>query len=209
MSYSGVAYKMADPQGKPIKAVVHSGEEDESSLRNLERPLASPSQNDTDSLPESDVISCSERLESAEKMVADLQDKLLRTVAEMENIRRRALKDKEDAIKFGNAALAKDILGFIDNLERALHPFSTSENQELKSLVEGLSLMDRDILSALERHGICKIHSDGQPFDPAFHQAVSEVPTEGGQPGIVHQTLQTGYTLNGRLLRAAMVVVTK
>lgn len=155
--------------------------------------------------------SCEARLKEAESALAVLQDRLLRATAEMENIRRRAKKDKEDAVSYGNASLAKDVLGFIDNLERALQPSIqlTSLTPEHKTLIEGLILMKRDILAALDRHGIRQIVSDGQPFDPALHQAVSEVADEKAKPGCVYQTLLPGYTLNGRLLRAAVVVVTK
>lgn len=157
------------------------------------------------------VDSCEADLRAAEETIADLKDKLLRAAAEMENIRRRAQKDKEDAVKFGNASLAKDILGFIDNLERALQqtPQDAPLSPEHRALVDGLHIMNRDILAALERHGICKVVSDGQPFNPELHQAVSEAPATDGKVGVVCQTLQTGYTLNGRLLRAAMVVVTR
>lgn len=154
---------------------------------------------------------CDTRLKAAEATITSLQDKLLRAAAEVENIRRRSQKDKEDAVKYGNASLAKDILGFIDNLERALQVTSlpTELTPEHKALLDGLTLINRDILAALERHGIYKVKSDGQPFDPALHQAVAEAPAGDGPVGVVHQTLQTGYTLHGRLLRAAMVVVTK
>ena len=154
---------------------------------------------------------CETRLKEAESALAALQDRLLRTTAEMENVRRRAQKDKEDAVNYGNASLAKDILGFIDNLDRALQPSTqlSTLTPEHKALVDGLVLMKRDILAAFERHGIQQILSDGQPFDPTRHQAVSEVVEEGVQPGCVAQTLLPGYTIHGRLLRAAMVVVAK
>lgn len=162
-----------------------------------------------ESFPEEDYEN---RIKVLEESLAEAQDRYVRAFAEMENIRRRALKEKEEAIKFGSSALAKDIIAFVDNLERALQCFPKIEEnneKEMDSFLKGLNIITKDILEALEKHGICKIKSDGQDFDPTFHQAVAEVPAQDGKKGIISQTLQTGYTINDRLLRAAMVVVTK
>lgn len=162
---------------------------------------------------------CTVQLTATKEALQQLEERHLRVLAEMENLRRRSLKEKEDAIKFGNAALAKDLLAFIDNLERALQcaplagPIDDSgqtASSDVEAFVQGIKLVAKDVVDVLGRHGICKIVSTGQLFDPKFHQAVAEVPSKEGEPtGLVKETLQPGYTLNGRLLRAAMVVVTK
>lgn len=167
--------------------------------------------------PSSD--SCAERLSAAEEALRQSEERYLRVLADMENVRRRAIKEKEDAVKFGNAALARDLLTFVDNLERALQCAPSSDRKDVlpsdlsadvTAFVQGVQLVAKDVIDVLERHGIRKIVSTGQPFDPSVHQAVSEVPSQEGETaGSVKETLQTGYTLNGRLLRAAMVVVTK
>lgn len=171
----------------------------------------------TDEISSSD--SCADRLAAAEEALRQSEERYLRVLADMENVRRRAIKEKEDAVKFGNAALARDLLAFVDNLERALQcapspdrkdAGSSDLSPDVAAFVQGVQLVAKDVIDVLERHGIRKMVSTGQPFDPAVHQAVSEVPSGGEEAaGIVKETLQTGYTLNGRLLRAAMVVVTK
>jgi molecular chaperone GrpE len=131
-------------------------------------------------------------------------------MADVENARKRAQREKEDAAKFGASLLAKDVVLFVDNLERALlHSPNAAAPEEVKSFIDGIAMTAKDVIATLERHGICKINSNGQPFDPELHQAVAEVPTENEPGGMVFDTLQTGYTINGRLLRAAMVAVTK
>lgn len=154
---------------------------------------------------------CLTQLQATQEALKQAEGRCLRALAEMENVRRRAAKEKEDAIKFGNASLAKDLLAFVDNLERALQcaPHRGSETSDVQAFVQGVQLVAKDVVTTLERHGICKIASNGQPFNPEFHQAVAEVPAEEGPKGIIKETLQTGYTIHGRLLRAAMVVVTK
>ncbi|GHS92573.1 protein GrpE [Alphaproteobacteria bacterium] len=142
--------------------------------------------------------------------LAEAKNQYLRALAEIENTRRRAEKDREEAAKFGAAALARDIITFVDNLERALKCGPKGEEGgDVASFVQGIAMISKDILAALARHGVQKLESDGQPFDPALHQAVSEVASPDQKPGLVCETLQAGYTLNGRLLRAATVVVTK
>lgn len=150
------------------------------------------------------------QIQTLEASVEEYKDKYIRAVAETENIRRRAQKEQEDAAKFGATLLAKDIILFVDNLERAAQCCPKCEsNTEIATFLEGIHIILKDILVSLEKHGIKKIDSNGQLFDPAFHQAVAEVEAEGKEAGTVIETLQTGYTLNGRLIRAAAVTVAK
>lgn len=163
-----------------------------------------------DSDLQADPTLLTKKVEELEKSVKELQDKYIRALAEIENIQRRALKEQEDAAKFGATLLAKDIICFVDNLERAAKCCpKCNDNKEVSSFVEGIHIIVKDILSSLEKHGIKKVESTGKVFNPEFHQAVAEVEAEDHDSGVVVETLQTGYTLNGRLIRAATVTVAK
>ncbi|MDR1908009.1 MAG: nucleotide exchange factor GrpE [Holosporales bacterium] len=152
----------------------------------------------------------SDRIAQLEAELSSVQGQYIRAFAEMDNIQKRAQREKEDAARFGASSLAKDIVIFVDNLERALKNIpNVGGNNEFKSFVDGVEMISRDITKTLEKHGILKIDSDGQTFDPDLHQVVSEVPANDKETGVVFETLQTGYTINGRLLRAAIVAVTK
>jgi molecular chaperone GrpE len=143
---------------------------------------------------------------------AELKDKLLRALADMENLRRRAQKDREDALKYGAANFARDMLSVADNLRRAIDSLPTEGDagaDALKAFVEGVALTERDLLSALERHGITKIDPMGEKFDPQFHEAMFEAPVPGAEPGSVIQVVETGYVIHGRLLRPAKVGIAK
>jgi molecular chaperone GrpE len=149
------------------------------------------------------------KIKELETAISETQEKYMRALAEIENVRRRMIKEKEDAEKFGAFYLAKDLILFVDNLERALKCRPDFSQKEVAQFVDGISLILKNVLSALEKHGVKKINSDNQPFDPELHQAVSESSIDGVSPGIVVETLQCGYTMNERLLRAAMVSVSR
>ncbi|MDR1208115.1 MAG: nucleotide exchange factor GrpE [Holosporales bacterium] len=152
----------------------------------------------------------SERTEYSEAYVADLKSQYMRALAEIENTRRRAQKEKEDTIKFGATGLARDIVPFVDNLDRALKNVPSGDlGTEITPFIDGVSMIFRDVTSILEKHGIVKIETDGKHFNPEFHQAVSEVAAKGVASGTIIETLQAGYVINGRLLRAAIVSVAK
>lgn len=144
--------------------------------------------------------------------VAQLKDQLLRALAETENTRRRAERDRDDAAKFAVTNFARDVLGVADNLRRALDAVpaeAKSGNTALGTLLEGVELTERQLQSMLEKHGIKQVHPMDQPFDPNLHQAMFEVPGTGKPNGTVVQVLQAGFVLNGRLLRPALVGVAK
>jgi molecular chaperone GrpE len=148
--------------------------------------------------------------ENSDAYVADLKRQYMRALAEIENTRRRAQKEKDEAIKFGAAGLARDVVLFVDNLERALKNVPTGDlSSEVAQFIDGVNMIFHDVTSILEKHGIVKIESDGKPFNPEFHQAVAEVPADGILSGTIIETLQAGYVINGRLLRAAIVSVAK
>ena len=142
---------------------------------------------------------------------ARLKDQALRSLAEAENTRRRAQKEKEDTAKFAVSGFAKDLLNVADNLTRALDsvPTDSADPAMTRALRDGVSAVDREMMSVFDRHGLTKIVPAGERFDPNYHQAMFEVPESGQLPGTVVQVIQPGYVLHGRLLRPAMVGVAK
>jgi molecular chaperone GrpE len=143
---------------------------------------------------------------------ADLQDKLLRALAEAQNVRRRAQQDVERERKFGIERFARDILSVADNLGRALSVLpddADAIDPALRNVIVGVQATERELQSVLERHGITRIESLGRPFNAEFHQAMMEVADPTVAAGTVVQELAPGYMIAGRLLRAAMVAVSK
>jgi molecular chaperone GrpE len=144
---------------------------------------------------------------------ADMKDRLLRALAEMENLRRRTERQVDDARVYGIANFARDMLGVGDNMRRALDAV-TPELREtadtgVKALIEGVELTERELLRVLEKHGVKKLEPLGGKFDPNLHQAMYEVPDPSVPAGTVAQVMQAGYTIGDRVLRPAMVAVTK
>jgi len=149
-------------------------------------------------------------LEAKEKEAAENYDRYLRAMAEMDNFRKRAARDKEDAIKYGNEKLIKDILPILDSLDRALHQASdmTARNN-FEAFQQGLELIHSQILGCLERHGVEKVAAKGEEFDPDRHQALMQVETPKMESNRVVDEYESGYTLHGRLLRPSKVSVSK
>lgn len=148
----------------------------------------------------------------SEAEIAELKDKLLRTLADMENLRRRSQKDREDALKYASANFARDMLSVADNLRRAIESIPEDGDPDgaaLVGFIEGIALTEKDLLSALERHKIQKIEPMGQKFDPQFHEALFEIPTNDAVSGTVMQVMETGYIIHDRLLRPAKVGIAK
>jgi molecular chaperone GrpE len=167
---------------------------------------ASPEQPGPTAPPES------ERVAQLETEVAQYKDQALRALAEAENTRRRAQREIEDNSKYAVANIARDVLGVADNLRRALDaipPEARVADDKLEKFAAGVELTERELLSAFERHGIKRVDPLGQPFDHNFHQAVMQVDTSDQPANTVVQVLQPGYTIHGRLLRPAMVAVSK
>ena len=153
-----------------------------------------------------------EHIASLEAEVGDLKDKLLRALAEVENVRRRAQKEVGDSAKYGPSSLARELFPVADNLRRALDavPADARESSEpIKNLLIGVEMTEKELLAAFERSGIKRIDPAGEKFDHNFHQAMMEVPTNDQPPGTVVQVMQVGYVLHDRLLRPAMVGVAK
>lgn len=152
-------------------------------------------------------------LEALTREAAEAKDKVLRTLAEMENLRRRTSKEVADARSYGIASFARDVLDIADNLQRALDALPAearaAADPGLKALIEGVELTERSLLAALERHGIKKVESLGAQLNPHLHQAMMEVDDPSHAAGTIILEMQAGYTLHGRLLREAMVGVAK
>ena len=138
---------------------------------------------------------------------------MLRTLAEMENLRRRTEREVADARAYGVTSFARDMLTVSDNLARALENLPKVDGEQahgaIKALIEGVELTMRDLQAALGRHGVKKLDPKGEKFDPNFHQAVYEVPDESVPAGTVSQVVQSGWTIGERVLRPAMVGVSK
>jgi molecular chaperone GrpE len=148
------------------------------------------------------------QLEEAKQAVADAQEQALRAAAEAQNMRRRAEKDAENARKFALEKFAGDMLPVVDNLDRALASADIAD-EALKPILEGVELTLKTLVDALARHNVEQLNPVGEPFNPEYHQAMAMVPNPDAEPNSVMDVMQKGYTLNGRLLRAAMVVIAK
>ncbi|AWU94927.1 nucleotide exchange factor GrpE [Azospirillum ramasamyi] len=190
---------MSEEQNKPADATVEPTE-------------ATAETANTAAANGADAGSPEDRVAKLEAEVASLKDQLLRAMAETENTRRRAQRDREDASKFAVSSFAKELVSVADNLRRALEavPAEGREKDEmLKSLAVGVEATERQLFAAFDRAGIKKLDPTGEPFDPNFHQVMFEIENTGKAAGTVIQVLQPGYTIHGRLLREAMVGVAK
>ena len=150
---------------------------------------------------------------TTEEKLKEAEEKLLRSLAEIENQRRRFEKEIKDAFEFGSFNFAKENLATLDNLQRAREAIKNDEklkeNKDLDKFLENISIIEKDIISIFERNRIKKIDSKNKKFDPNFHQAMSEIEDDKAEPGTIIQEIQAGYMLGERLLRPALVTVAK
>jgi len=144
---------------------------------------------------------------SLEDKVKELEDRLLRSAAEVENIRKRSEKERSEAYKIGISLFVKDFVPVLDNIERALASLRGSDEINYESFVEGISATEKDIISLLEKHGIQQINPINEKFDPLFHEALFEAESDDHEPGFVTQVIEVGYVIDKRLIRAAKVGV--
>lgn len=153
----------------------------------------------------------SARIAELEKQLADMKNEALRYLADAENTRRRAAKEKDDTAKYAVSKFSRDLLDVADNMQRALQSVTPDmqSNASVKNLCVGIEATAQQLSSVFERYGIQKNDPMGQMFDPNLHQVVSEIDAPDKAPGTVVQVLQTGYMIQGRLLREAMVAVAK
>ena len=151
--------------------------------------------------------------ETPEEKLKTVQEKLLRTMAEMENQRRRFEKEKQEAFEFGGFNFAVESLSLIDNVDRAIVSFkndqSLKNNKDLNKIIDGIEIVKKDLVSIFKKNGVEPIECINKKFDPNFHQAMLEVENNTKEPGIVVQEIQKGYMMKGRLLRPSLVGVAK
>jgi molecular chaperone GrpE len=149
----------------------------------------------------------------ARSEAAGFKDKLLRTLAEMENLRKRTEREVSDSRLYGIASFARDVLAVADNMHRALETIGPelreAADAKIKALIEGVELTERELLKSLEKNGVKKFSPQGEKFDPNVHQAMYEVPTSDQPPGQVAHVIQAGYMIGDRVLRPALVAVSK
>ena len=168
-----------------------------------------------DALSEADAVSTdAEELSLEEQQnaeIAGLKEKLLRAMAETENMRRRSQKDKEDALNYGVTKFARDMLNISDNLRRAIDAVAEEdrENETVKTLLAGVELTENELLSTFSKHKIQVVEAEGKKFDPNMHQAMFEIENPDVEPGTILQVMQPGYIISDRLLRPALVGVSK
>ncbi len=158
--------------------------------------------------PEAEIALLSAELEAAKQTIADQKDSVVRAAADVENMRRRAQQDVEKAHKFALEKFANELLPVVDNLERAIE-FADKENETLKPVLEGIEMTAKSFVDAVAKFGVEVVDPQGETFNPEFHQAMSIQPSAEVDPNTVIAVMQKGYTLNGRLLRPAMVMVSK
>lgn len=155
------------------------------------------------------VESLMEEVAALQAKVTEQSDSVIRAQAEVQNIRRRAERDVENAHKFALDKFSSDLLPVIDSLERALEAAENLENEAVKAMRDGVELTLKMFVDTLGKHGIEQLNPMGEPFNPEFHQAMSMVPNPDMEPNSVMAVMQKGYVLKGRLVRPAMVVVSK
>jgi|RhiMetdeSRZDD1v2_1073273.scaffolds.fasta_scaffold274919_3 molecular chaperone GrpE len=163
--------------------------------------------NDAPGEPEARIAALEGELAAAREEARQNHERWVRERADLENVKRRAARERTDTIRFANERVLKDLLPVIDNLERAVeHARGGGDGQ---SLVDGVALVLKALLDVLERHGVTRIAAKGEPFDPAQHEAMAHVETTEHEPNRVVEEHQAGYRLNDRLLRPALVSVAK
>ena len=170
-------------------------------------------QEDKDLSKENEKEQIPKKEESIEDKLKNAEDKLLRTMAEMENQRRRFEKERQEAFEFGGFNFAKESLSLLDNIERATASFKNDEklknNKDFEKIIEGIEVVKKDLISIFKKNGIEVIECVNKKFDPNFHQAMLEIEDNIKEPGTVVQEIQKGYMMKSRLLRPALVGVTK
>jgi len=151
----------------------------------------------------------SEEVERMAGQLVENRDKYVRLLADFDNFRRRANKERQDLVTYGHENLVKDLLSTVDNLDRAIEHAQQSDGGNLASLLQGVELVQRELYAVLAQHEVRVIEAEGRPFDPSLHEAMAQVPDDSVPANTVIEVLQKGYQLRDRLLRPARVVVAK
>ena len=188
-----------------------SEDQNKDTVKETEKPqenLAEENKQETDQEPKEEI-----KEQTPEEKITELEDKVARTFAEMENQRRRFEKEKEDAFEYGGYSFAKEALNLIDNLDRSKHVLENDdklkETEALKKTLEHLDIIKKDLISIFEKNNIKPIDSLNKKLDPNFHQAMMEIEDDTKEPGTIIQEIQKGFTIKDRLLRPSLVGVSK
>jgi molecular chaperone GrpE len=192
--WEGMAEEASGGSLAPSPELEAALREAEASMEERERAAAAPEGGDSAELA---------------AQLKETEDRLLRLQADFENFKRRALKERTDANQYGHQNLVKDLLSTVDNLDRAIGHARGSGGGDLESLLQGVELVQRELLTALAKHGVVQIEAVGKPFDPAVHEAMAQTPDGSVAPNTVIEELQTGYMLRDRLLRPTRVIVAR
>jgi molecular chaperone GrpE len=171
-------------------------------------------------MPEASIADFAKNAEAGQDSVAalraemeSLRDQRLRALAELENVRRRADRDKQEASQYAVTKFARDMVSIADNFSRALNacpaPLKEAADPQIKAVLEGVEATDRQLMATLERYGVKPVSTENGKFDPNLHQAIAEVPGNGKPAGAIVDVVQSGYTIGDRLLRPAMVTVAR
>ena len=190
-----------------------NNKEEATPIKDQETKIDTPENNGTETNVENNLENnIEENLENnLEKKIEELNDKLLRSLAENQNLRKIHEKEREDLIKYSSSSFAREILNLADNLERAFVLFKDDpkfKSDEFKDTMLGIELIEKELISSFDKNGIKSFESVGKKFDPNFHQALNEVESEQ-EDGMVINEIQKGYMLNDRLLRPALVSISK
>jgi len=180
--------------------------------QDLETPTSETKEQASEQDQETEKVETSEDIiDKLNEEISSLKDQRLRAIAELENFRKRAEKDQSDALKYGISNFAKEIINISDNIERAQSSISeeAKNNETIKPVIEGIDLIAQSVVTTFEKIGIKKIESLNEKFDHNLHQAMMEIENDDLEPGTIVQELIPGYTLHDRLLRPAMVGVSK
>ena len=183
--------------------------------QNLEKETEKPEESSAEENKQETYQETKEEIKepAPEEKIAELEDKLARTFAEMENQRRRFEKEKEDAFEYGGFSFAKEALNLIDNLDRSKHVLESDdklkETDALKKTIEHLEIIKKDLISIFEKNNIKPIDCLNKKLDPNFHQAMMEIEDDTKEPGTIIQEVQKGFTIKDRLLRPSLVGVSK
>lgn len=202
-------------EDEPSGGVLDAGSELEEALRAAEEAIdarGAPAMSTDKRTIEALATELRELREEHENVLKDRdehKDRHLRLQAEFENFRRRNLKERQEALQYGHQNLVKDLLATVDNLDRAIEHTEESASTELQALLQGVELVRRELLGALAKHGVNPIEAQGKTFDPALHEAMSQVDDDSVPNATVVQVLQKGYQLRDRMLRPARVIVSR
>ena len=193
-----------------------SSNTDNKETNSMEKDVKIDSQTDTEviekNVNENEDIANEETVEDKNKEIKELKDQLLRSLAEGENLRKRTLKEIADAKKYSHISFVRDLISSVDNLQRALEAVPDDKSQlsePIKNLVLGLEIVEKEMINSFEKNNIKPIYPLGEKFDYNLHQAMFEVPTNEKEPGYVVEVSQKGYLLYDRLVRPAMVGISK